>query len=235
MENSLDTSFIPQQPLLKVEGTLRRREPVNFPLIIAFVLFFASLAVSGGVYFYKARVDQRVLALEIQLQSKEASLKINDIDRYKAIDARLIIAKKLIQSHVAFSTILGLLEKITAQDVGLTALSYSTDERDGSLKLALSGQAPSYSAIYSQAEAWRKMPSTVRKVEMEMPTLNPNNGIVSFSVVLTVDPSYAKYARSIKGEDISVTGGATGTTTSTTAASSSPAPSSGTTTTRKTP
>lgn len=201
MNNSFDTSFIPQQPLLRVEGSLRRRESVSFALVLALVIFFLSLGLSGGVYFYKTIVDKRVLVLEKQLESKEASLKIDDIERYKAIDARLDIAKKLLLGHTAFSSILDLLEKITARDVGWTALSYGIDDKDGSIVLSLSGQTSSYDAVYNQAQSWRGIPMLLKKVDVDMPVIRPENGIVTFGAKLVIAQDYVKYARLITGMD----------------------------------
>lgn len=211
MDNSFDTSFIPQQPLLKVEGSPRHIAPVNIALVFALIIFFVTLLVWGGMYFYKTNIDRRVLASEKELESKEASLKTDEIDRYKAIDERLAIAKELLQNHAAFSTILTLLEKITAQNIGWTALSYATDNADGSIRINLTGQAPNYSAVYAEAEAWRSMPETLKKVEVGMPQLNPVSGIVTFVATLTIDPGYIKYARLVKEKEAMKSAAPTGT------------------------
>lgn len=197
MNNSLDTSFIPQQPLLKVEGYTQRQEPVNIVLVLAFVIFFSALAIAVGMYFYKTSLVRNVLALEKQLESKESILKTADIDRFKAIDTRLGVVKQLLENHSAFSTVLTLLEKITAQDVGLTTLSYAVHGTDGSIKLTLSGQAPSYSAVYAQVEAWRGMSSILKDVEVGMPTLAAESSVVNFGATLTIDPAYVKYTRAL--------------------------------------
>ena len=199
MDNSLDTSFIPQQPLLKVEGSLRKKEPVNVGLVLAFIIFFVALATYGGMYLYKTSIEQRVLALGQELQTKEANLKTDYINRYKDIDVRLKLAKKLLNDHSAFSAILTLLGKITAQNIGWTSLSYALDPKDGLIHVNLTGQAPSYSAVYAQAEAWRAKGSAVvaldalKGVEVSMPALDPASSLVTFSAKLLIDPSYAKY------------------------------------------
>jgi hypothetical protein len=198
MNNSLDTSFIPQQPLLKVEGYSQRQEPVNIVLVLAFVIFFSTLAIAVGMYFYKTSLVRGVVALEKQLESKESILKTDDIERFKAIDTRLAVVKQLLENHSAFSTILTLLEKITAQDVGLTALSYGVDSTDGSIELTLGGQAPSYSAVYAQVEAWRGMSSILKDVKVGTPTLSSESSVVTFDANLTIDPAYVKYARALK-------------------------------------
>lgn len=198
MNNSFDTSFIPQQPLLKVEGSARRGETINIALIFALIIFFATLIVWGGIYFYKTTVDSRVRASEEILKAKEATLKVEEIDRYKAIADRLAVAKNLLQEHIAFSTVLTLLEKITAQNIGWTAMSYGGTIKEWEFVIRLTGQAPSYSAVYAQAQAWRSMNDTLEKVEVSMPVLDTATGIISFTAALTVEPSYLNYARALK-------------------------------------
>lgn len=215
MANSFDTSFIPQQPLLKVEDSSRRRESVDVILAASFVIFFVVLVVWGGMYFYKAGVDRRVLAIEKELESKEASLKPDEIDRYKVIDERLNVAGKLLRGHVAFSAILTLLEKITAQNIGWTTFSYVTDDTNGSESLNLTGQAQSYSAVYAQVEAWRNMRKILKEVRVGTPLLNSASGVVTFEATLVIDPSYIKYARTIKKSDADVPESSDSTTTTT--------------------
>ncbi|MDO8521649.1 MAG: hypothetical protein Q7S52_06050 [bacterium] len=195
MDNKFDTAFIPQQPLLKVDGNLRFRERVNLPLIIGFVCLFISVMVYGGLYFYEASMAHRVTVLEKELESKEEILQISEIDRYKAIDARITTAKGLLRGHVAFSAMLGLIEKITAENIGWTSLSYGSGE-NGTLNVSLTGEALNYSAVYVQAEAWRGIES-LREVEVGMPVLNPENGIVSFSASFVVNPDLLQYSRTI--------------------------------------
>ncbi|OGZ08372.1 MAG: hypothetical protein A3C93_02805 [Candidatus Lloydbacteria bacterium RIFCSPHIGHO2_02_FULL_54_17] len=195
--DKFDTSFIPQQPLLKVEGSSRVKERVNLPLIIGFVFLFVSALVFGGLYFYEMSVERRIVALEKDLEEKEAMLNIADIDRYKKIDERLTLARQLLEEHIAFSSILALLEKITAEDIGFTTLSYAPSE-GGAIKVSLHGLAPSYSAVYVQAEAWRGMKQLLKEVKMEMPVLNPDDGTVGFGASLTIDTGYTKYARTAR-------------------------------------
>ena len=120
MANNFDTSFIPQQPLLKVEGVKRRNEPVNFALVLALVIFVVALVVAGGTYFYKTSIDREVLEKAQALEEAEKSLAINDIELYKRVDTRLSAAKSLLAGHNVFLIILDLLEESAAQNIGLT-------------------------------------------------------------------------------------------------------------------
>src|SRR5438105_8729085 len=111
MPNSFDTSFIPQEPLLKAEGVRRPPEPVNFGLVVAFIVLFVTLLVAGGMYFYKLQVDKRIFTLRTELQNAEKLLDVDQINFYKRVNTRIDTAKVLLNSHTAFSGVLDLLEK----------------------------------------------------------------------------------------------------------------------------
>ncbi len=191
MANTFETSFIPQQPLLKVEGGARRREPLNPALILALVLFFVSVTVAGGVYFYRLQVEKRVEAKAATLDAAEKLFNIDEINTYKRVDVRLGTAKNLVDTHALFTVILNLLEVQATQNVALTSLSY-TKEGKGSVILLASGQATNYAAVYSQSEAWRSAAPFVEKVEISQLTLDDQTGIVTFSAKLMLNASYAE-------------------------------------------
>jgi hypothetical protein len=100
--------------------------------------------------------------------------------------------------RIVASTVLALLEKVTAQDIGWTALSYGEDTTLGKFRVTLTGQAPSYSAVYAQAQAWKNMRDTLEEVEVSMPVLDSSTGVVTFNAILTIEPGYLKYARALK-------------------------------------
>ncbi len=190
MANVFETSFIPQQPILKVEGGSHRREPLNAALILALILFFVSVTVAGGVYFYGLQVDKRVVAKATALEAAEKFFNIDEINTYKRVDVRLGTAKKLVDSHALFTVILNLFEAQATQNVALSSLSYTRVGKD--ITVLISGQATNYAAVYSQGEAWRAAAPFVEKVEMNQLMLDDQTGIVTFTSKLTLDPSYAE-------------------------------------------
>ncbi len=198
MDKSFETSFMPKQPLLRVEGVSRRREPVNLAMVMALIVFFVTLAVSGGIYFYKLQVDKRVVARAMELEAAEKLLDIDEIELYKRIDTRIDTAKSLLENHTVFTVVLNLLEESSAQNIGLTSLSYSKDKQ--TFVLTLSAQATSYGAVYFQANAWRSMAPLVTDVKVESLTLDDTSGIVSFAGRLVVDAGLTKYGRLLESE-----------------------------------
>ena len=195
MSNLLETSFIPQQPLLKVEASARRHEPVNLALVVALVFFFTSLAVGGGLFFYKQQVEKRIAIKKIELANIEKTFNLDQINSYKHLQSSLAVAKGLVDDHAIFSVILNMLEARTAMNVGLTSLSYSSDGKE--IVLSIAGQAPSYSAVYFQTESMRQYRPFIKSVEVSGLSLNEQSGIVSFSYKIIVDGEYLRSSRVI--------------------------------------
>lgn len=199
MAYNFDTSFIPQQPLLKIEGMKNRQEPVNLALVVALIVLVTTVAVAVGTYFYKKHSDREVLAKETELEEAEKDLAFDDIRLYKRIDTRLSIAKQLLDQHTVFSVILDLLEESAAQNIGLTSLAYAKDNgKDYSL--TLSGQGTSYGAVYAQSQAWKDMDPLVKQIEIASVSLEEESGIVSFSARLLINGDYTQYSRLLEAE-----------------------------------
>lgn len=197
-DNRFETSFIPQQPLIEPERRGFGREVVNPALIIALIVFFTTIAVAGGVYYFKVQTNKEVLAASERLKALESEIRLDAISPYKAMAARLAVAKGLIDNHRAFSIILDLLEESTARDVGLTDLNYNEDKLNKTLVLTISGEAASYSAAYLQIEKWRSMAPAVASVSADPVSLNEFTGIVTFGATLTIDPAATRYAHVVE-------------------------------------
>jgi hypothetical protein len=199
MANEFDTSFIPQQPLLRVEGGPSRREAVSFPLVLALVAFFATLVLAGGMYYYKVRADREVNDMTQELIAAEGEIDTSLIDRYKKLDTRLKVAKDLLSSHAAFSIVLNLLEDTSAQNIGLTELGYS--EGDTGTIVNVSGVAVSYAAVYFQAESWRKMVPIVKDVSVGEVNLDETSGVIGFKADITLNSDRVRYGLLIEAEN----------------------------------
>lgn len=193
MANQFETSFVPQQPLLKVEGGQRSREPLNLSLIVALVVFFVTLAVAGGAYFYKQQVDKQVVQKGIELKAAEQLFDTSKISTYKDLQVKLTTAKSLVDSHTIFSLIFDLIETKAATNIGLTSLVFGQEAND--MSLILNGQAPSYEAVYYQVQKWRESKPVIKGVDVTSLQLEEATGIVTFGVHITIDPKTIGYAR----------------------------------------
>jgi hypothetical protein len=192
MANQFETSFIPQQPLLKVEGVSHRKESINFSVVFSIIILIASGVIAGGLYFYRTQVDNRIHQAQKDLAEAEKYFSIDEIHKYQQANMRLSVAKTLVHQHTINSVILDFLEGSTAVNVGLT--SFGAVKDGTGYHVSLNGQAPSYSGVYFQVEKWRAMQPTVRGVTMGSLGLDEKNGIVTFSLVLDIDPSYLEFS-----------------------------------------
>jgi hypothetical protein len=190
MPNPFDTSFIPQQPLLKVEGTSQRKEPLNIALIVAIIIFIATAITGGGLYYWKTQVMKKVEAKGIELKEAEKYFRAQDIDMFKHLQVSLDTAKRLVDEHTIFSVVFDLIEERAAQNIALTGLGYS-QEVDGTV-VTLSGQSPSYAALYFQIDTWRKVQPMVKSVTLSTFTLQDTSGVVDFTVKVVIDPMYLR-------------------------------------------
>lgn len=193
MPNPFETSFVPQQPLLKVEAASRPREPLNVPLVISLVVFFVSLAVAGGAYLYRDSVNKQVVSKGEQLTAAEKLFDIEKINIYKNLQVTLTTAKSLVDNHTIFSLMLDFLEARTAENIGLTSLNFS--QSDGPTFLSVTGQAPTYEAAYFQIEKWRESRPIVKNLDVASIALEETSGIINFAVKMEIDPQTLGYAR----------------------------------------
>ena len=201
MQNSFDTSFIPQQPLLKVAGFDRRRESLNLAIVLSLGAFFIVLFVAVGVYFFHRKVVGEVLALAVELEDKEKLIDIYEIDRLKSVDLRIVAAKNLLQDHTVFTIILNFLEAGTLKNIGITSLSYANSP--GGSIVSLVAEAPTYEAVYSQGETWRSMKPLVEKVDISSVVLAEATGVVTFITKITINHGLTRYAEFLKSEKMS--------------------------------
>lgn len=199
MANPLETSFIPQQPLLKAEGTSARREPLNTAMVISLILFFVTVAVTGGMYYWRSVIVETVEGKKLELQDAESQFSIEQVRYYERLQVSLDTAKKLVDEHTIFSTVFDLIERRIAQNIGLTGLQYVNDLQKGTL-VTLKGQAPSYAALYFQIEQWKKT-ETVTAVELEDFLLDDTTGIVNFTATLSVDPTSLRQVTVLAAEE----------------------------------
>lgn len=196
MPKSFDTTFVPQQPLLKVEGFQHRSEPVNLAMMLAFIVLFVVLIVAGGVSYYHNKIVAQNVALAQQLEDKEKLLDANEINAYRDIDLTITSAKKMLHSHNVFSVALNVLESETAQNVELVSLSFAYENLSPILKIE--GNAPSYEAVYFQSEVWRSAQPLIQSVVIEGVDILDQSGVIKFTASIVLSKNSVLYSEYFK-------------------------------------
>ena len=95
MDQESKTSFIPKQPFV-AEQVRKPQKGSSFVMIIAVVIFFASLISAGGVYFYRITLEKSVADMASQLERVKASFEPSLISDMQTLDRRISSAEQVL-------------------------------------------------------------------------------------------------------------------------------------------
>jgi len=194
----LETSFIPQQPLLQVNRETKLKKPLGVILVLAYVVLFATLIATAGSYFYRFTLEQQVGKKKVELAKTEDSFHVDEINLYKGINDKLQVAKGLVDNHLIASAALDFVEKVTAKNVALTSFTFNAgnDQKTGAT-IAVSAVASGYAGMYAQTEEWKKL-KIVQNVVISGASLDELSGLVNFSATFTIDTSEFTLTRALQ-------------------------------------
>jgi hypothetical protein len=219
MEGSnFQTSFIPKKPLVEASGKPPRT--TNFLSLIATVVFFTTIVITGGIYGYTFYLQTTIKNVKTDLETELSKIKQDDINDLIRIDNRIESAKAIMNGHVAISGFFDFLNRTTIYPVRYNTFSYSMD--GDMAKVTMTGQALSYGAIQSQLDEFLKENNTKY---IQNPTFSglslDTRGNVLFTFAARVNPKYLLYADMLSDSDLSQTSVSTdqGTTTQATTTS----------------
>ena len=135
MPDPSNSSFIPKRGPAKRNRSAASKRIYLFT-VISYVLLFSSLLATGGVYFYKEMMKER-LNEEIALLNKEIStFNKADMSRVLEFDNRLRQAKSRFDMGISMATVFSALESATVQTAKINKL---TIEREDDTHLIVSG------------------------------------------------------------------------------------------------
>lgn len=203
MDTIKSSSFIPKSSLVK-SGTKTFYKQAGAGLIFKFTafLFFLSLLIFGGTFFYKSRLSSEIETLKEPVERAKAAFDPEFIAELEQLMNSLSVAKDIVSQHRYPSHIFQLLEDLTYEEVRFSDFDYSffagkknlALSKDGSdikadlpeIKASLNGEAKSYTAIAKQAEIFKNSPSVVNAFFSDFNLTE--SGTVKFSLELTFNP-----------------------------------------------
>ncbi len=184
--NTPVTSFIPKKSV--VEESLPKRES-SVGLMTAFVViaFLVTLVVGGGMFVWEKASRLQLESSKKNLEEQKAKFQPEVVGQFKRIDERMSVASELLSKHNSPLKFLSLLQSIVYKDVSFSGVTYTRNEKDG-IKATFSGEAKDYQTIILQSDFL----NTNKYIkEYTFTNLSPKeNGRISFSLVLTLDPDY---------------------------------------------
>src|SRR3989344_3348115 len=157
METRFQTSFIPQKPIVTGGAEIvRRKAPPNFFLILGIVVFIFALALFGGLFLYKG-----TLTKSNQEKKQKITEAINNFEpeltkQLSLLKARVDSSKQLLRGHVAVTSLLALLESVTAQTIRFREMSFTVSadaiSREQKMGMTLKGESQGYASIAFQSD-----------------------------------------------------------------------------------
>lgn len=199
-ENNFKTSFIPSKPIQAVNkgGQLRGNRGSNFMTTITLVIFFATLIVAGGVYFYGIQRKNTIEDQKMKLLDAQNSFDPDFVSSATLLNNRIESVKKLLANHKSPSQIFTVLEDTTLTSLQFTSLDYSVGE-EGTILITAKGLANDFETVVLQSDNYGKT-GLLRDI-LFSGLQNTQQG-VSFDLEGTVEDQLVLYRNSLSSKNI---------------------------------
>ncbi|MBI4120810.1 MAG: hypothetical protein HY457_00945 [Parcubacteria group bacterium] len=179
------TAFIPKKTMPTVGA--RRSEPVGLVMVGGLVIFFSSLVIAGGLYFYRALLTGQIESMSADVVVAKEEIQPRLIQSITRFDKRITNAETLIQKHLVATPLFQLLEEATLPTVRYDRFSANVDD-DGAVILSLAGEARTYKDLAVQADIFGKDENITEPIFSGL-RLN-NSGNVAFQFTGKIKPSF---------------------------------------------
>lgn len=212
MEPKFQTSFIPKKQNVVMSGTINAGAPqkpkvhgTSLFMFLGMFLFVVSLLALGGAYFWKYYLSTANEKYKTELATREKQFNVQLIEQLKAINIQIDSAKRLVDNHVAFSSVFEVLQRFTISDVRFLSMNFkSAPESNGNLSISMSGQGKNLAAVAFQSDVLADLApyglvKIVKNPLISMPTLE-SNGAVSFSFSAEIDGKSMTYGKAVSGD-----------------------------------
>lgn len=195
MDPRFQTSFIPKKPIVSQPD--RAPSAVNLFSLLATILFIVSLALSGGVFFYKQFIVKQITESKITLERAKDAFEPETINQIIRLDTRLDLGKKLLSSHQSVTPFFDFLSSVTLKTVRFKEFNFAYLAKD-KIQVVMKGQARNYAAVALQSDLFNAQKSLKNVIISDMAL--EAAGTVSFSVSATVDSRLVSYSASLNAD-----------------------------------
>jgi len=150
MEQTPKTSFIPKQAV----GVAKTRERRSFNVftVLAMVALLSVLTLSAGLFFYQEYTNRQLEAQKIGLadfKTRFDSSAADDMREIRLLEDRFILAKGLLDKHLAVTEVFFALEERMQANAQITSFAFERGE-SGIPRVTLTGQALSFNTVALQ-------------------------------------------------------------------------------------
>jgi|JI10StandDraft_1071094.scaffolds.fasta_scaffold596473_2 hypothetical protein len=180
---NIPTSFVPKMPV----RTVAKASTSSFNLIglIGVLFLIVALLGSAGVYAYGKYLDNAISVKGEEIKAAIAGVNSSTVEDFITLRNRFSAGKNLLESHIAFSQFLDVLEKATLQNVRFTSLRYVMEDNNV-ITVSMSGTAKSFNALAVESNTFAREPYIKGAIFSDITT--QLDGTVTFSVNAKLDP-----------------------------------------------
>lgn len=190
----LETTFVPQKPIIEEAMAPGARRPVfGFINFVATAIFLAALVAAALVYFYKVTLDRQVVLMGKQLQIARGAFEPSLITEMQQLDKKFVGASAVLKDHLNLSPLFVELEQNTLKQVQFTEFNYSF--KDGKIIVKMSGKARDYRTIALQNDllSANRYFKSILFSNMAL----DEAGRVAFELNFNIDPDFLRASRKI--------------------------------------
>ncbi len=189
MEPNFQTSFIPKKPMIEERVAIKR--PTGALTVISVFLLIASIAATGGLYFYKQLLSKNITQMASDLNLAKNRFEPARIAELQVLDKRLRASNDILSKHVAMSPIFQLLQDTTLPTIRFSNFTYSLDETNTKVQVKMRGVAVGYRSIALQGDLYTQNKNFIDPVFSNL-TLD-DKGNVTFDLAFTVEATFVDY------------------------------------------
>lgn len=187
MAPNFQSSFIPKE---SVTEEVFKKKKAGFLGVLAVSLFISSIVVSVAMYVYERTIKDDIQNLQLQLADAEKNIDKKTINEISQFNEKLVLAKTLVLKHQVVSGFLNTLASSTVSSVQFAGFNFG-NLKDNQLSVSLRGKATSYASVALQENVFAKEKYFKSVVFSNLRLAD--NGMVSFELVIVVDPKIAAY------------------------------------------
>jgi len=194
MDTSAQPSFIPKKPLSGPSVRSGSAAFGMFFLLIAILLFLASVFAAGGSFVYTKYLQGAITSKSDALAKAEEAFDPSTIQDLQRLDARINNASALLQKHVTTVSIFNLLSQQTLESVQLTGFTYSL-QANGVAQISLAGVASNFATVALQSDQYGA--SEMLDGVVFSSVVVGAAGTISFNVNADLVPNLVSYAKNL--------------------------------------
>lgn len=196
MEPGTQASFIPQDAAAPT-ATLKIRASGGLSdllILIAIVMFVASLALAGAVFLYEEYLKTSAASKIEQLQRAKEAFEPSLIQELTRLDDRMQVAEQVLGAHIAPTAFFQTLEQATLATIAFESLDMQAADQQR-ISVKMSGVAESVNSIALQADLFSKNGVITSPIFSD---INRQADGVHFNLTALINPRSINYVRLIQ-------------------------------------